>query len=91
MPRLAGVFRSRVDRPVLDRTDLAGVYDLELEWSSDLGLQQAPAGSAGVSELTADGLSLFTALQEQLGLKLDATQAPVDVIVIDSAERPTSH
>ena len=86
MPRLAGVLRSRVDRPVLDRTDLAAAYDLELEWSSDLGLQQAPAGAAGASELTPDGLSLFTALQEQLGLKLDATRGHVDVIAIDSAE-----
>ena len=88
MPRLVGVLRSRVGRPVLDKTDFGGVYDLELEWSSDLGLQQAPAGSAGASELTPDGLSLFTALQEQLGLKLDAGRAPVDVIVIDSAEPP---
>jgi uncharacterized protein (TIGR03435 family) len=91
MPRLAGLLRDRVGRPVIDRTDLTAVYDLELQWSSDLGLQQSPPGSAGASELTPDGVSLFTALQEQLGLKLDATRGPVDVIVIDGAEPPTSN
>jgi uncharacterized protein (TIGR03435 family) len=91
MARLAQLLRGRVGRPVADRTELAAMYDLELEWSSDLGLQQAPPGSAGASELTPDGVSLFTALQEQLGLKLEATRGPVDVIVIDSAEPPTSN
>jgi uncharacterized protein (TIGR03435 family) len=91
MPRLAQLLRGRVGRPVLDRTGLHAAYDLELEWSSDLGLQQAPPGSAGASELAPDGLSLFTALQEQLGLRLDPTRGPVDVIVIDSAEPPTSN
>jgi uncharacterized protein (TIGR03435 family) len=89
MARLARLLRGRVGRPVLDRTNLDGAYDLELEWSSDLGLQQAPPAGAGAAELTPDGLSLFTALQEQLGLRLDATRGPVDVIVIDRAEPPT--
>jgi uncharacterized protein (TIGR03435 family) len=91
MPRLAGLLRGSVGRPVIDRTDLTAAYDLELQWSSDLGLQQAPPGAAGASELTPDGVSLFTALQEQLGLKLDPTRGPVDIIVIDSAEPPTSN
>jgi uncharacterized protein (TIGR03435 family) len=89
MQRLAGLLQDRVGRPVIDRTDLTAAYDLELQWSSDLGLQQAPPGAAGASELTPEGLSLFTALQEQLGLKLEAMRRPVDVIVIDSAEPPT--
>jgi uncharacterized protein (TIGR03435 family) len=91
MARFAGLLRGRVDRPVFDRTDFTAAYDLELEWSSDLGLQQAPPGAAGANELTPEGLSLFTALQEQLGLKLDATRGPVDVLVIDSVEPPTSN
>ena len=89
MPMFAQMMRSRVGRPVVDRTGMDAAYDLELEWSSDLGLQQAPAGSAGASELTPEGLSLFTALQEQLGLRLQADRGPVDVVVIDSAEQPT--
>ncbi len=88
MPMFAQVMRSRVGRPVVDRTGLAAAYDLDLEWTSDLGLQQAPAGSAGASELTPEGLSLFTALQEQLGLRLQSDRGLVDVVVIDSAEQP---
>ena len=89
LPRLAQVLSGSVGRPVLDRTGLNSAYDLELEWSSDLGLRQAPPGSAGTSELTPDGLSLFTAMQEQLGLRLQPTRGPVEVIVIDRAEAPT--
>ena len=65
--------------------------DLELAWSSDLGLQQAPPGAAGATELTPEGLSLFTALQEQLGLRLQPDRGPVTVVVIDSAEPPTAN
>ena len=89
MPRLAGLLRDRVGRPVLDRTGLESTYDLEIEWSNDLGLRQAPPGSAGAAELTPDGVSLFTALQEQLGLRLQPSRGPVDVLVVDRAEPPT--
>jgi uncharacterized protein (TIGR03435 family) len=89
MPTFAQLMRARVGRHVVDRTGLQGTYDIEIEWSSDLGLQQAPPGSAGATELTPEGLSLFTALQEQLGLRLQPDRGTVDVIVIDSAEPPT--
>jgi uncharacterized protein (TIGR03435 family) len=89
MPGLARLLSGNAGRPVLDRTSLDSAYDLEMEWSSDLGLRPAPTGSAGASELTPDGVSLFTALQEQLGLRLEATRAPVDVVVIDRVEPPT--
>jgi uncharacterized protein (TIGR03435 family) len=89
MPAFAQLLRARVGRQVVDRTGFQGTYDLEIEWSSDLGLQQAPPGAAGATELTPEGLSLFTALQEQLGLRLQPDRGPVDVVVIDSAEAPT--
>jgi uncharacterized protein (TIGR03435 family) len=88
MAQLAGMLTNDVGRPVLDRTNLDSAYDLELEWSSDLGLRQAPPGSAGADRLTPDGLSLFTALQEQLGLRLESTRGPVTVLVVDRAEAP---
>ena len=73
-------------RFVIDRTGLTGPYDLDLQWTPDPaaagGPPQAPAGPG-------DGASLFAAIQEQLGLKLEAKRAPVEVLVIDSAERPT--
>jgi uncharacterized protein (TIGR03435 family) len=89
MKDLARLLGGRAGRPGLDRTGLDGVFDLELEWSSDLGLAQGPRDSAGAAELTPDGLSLFTALQEQLGLRLEPGRGPVDVTVIDRAEPPT--
>jgi uncharacterized protein (TIGR03435 family) len=69
-------------RFVIDRTGLTGSYDLDLKWTPDQALAGAAAGAA------TDGTSLFAALQEQLGLKLEAQRAPVEVLVIESAERP---
>ena len=91
MPALARLLAGRAGRPGLDRTGLDGFYDLELEWSSDLGLLPMPPDAAGAGELKADGLSLFTALQDQLGLKLEPGRGPVPVIVIDRAEPPTEN
>ena len=88
MPRFAELLSGRVDRPVVDGTTLEGVYDLQIEWSSDVGLRRAPPGAAGGGDLRPDGVSLFTALQEQLGLRLEPTRGPVDVVVIDHAEPP---
>ena len=67
-----------VDRPVLDRTGLKGNYAFELKFAAPQNTTPAP-----------DRPQFTTALQEQLGLKLEAARAPVDVLVIDSVERPT--
>jgi uncharacterized protein (TIGR03435 family) len=67
-----------LDRKVVDRTGLTGKYDLNAEWTPALG----PPRPAGVGPAT------FTALDEQLGLKLDSAQGPVDILVIDRVERP---
>jgi uncharacterized protein (TIGR03435 family) len=91
LPTFAQLLRARVGRHVVDRTGFQGTYDLELEWSSDLGLQQAPPGAAGATELAPEGLSLFTALQEQLSLRLQPDHGPVTVVVIDSAEPPRAN
>lgn len=77
---LAEDLQNYVGRPVVDRTGLTGRYDFTLEWNPD--------DSAAVSPASNSLPSLFTALQEQLGLKLEATKAPVDVLVIDHVERP---
>jgi uncharacterized protein (TIGR03435 family) len=65
------------ERPVVDATGLAGSFDFDLKWT--------PYDAAGATV----GASLFTAIQEQLGLRLEPRQAPMNVLVIDSAERPT--
>jgi uncharacterized protein (TIGR03435 family) len=68
-------------RFVVDRTGLSGRFDLDLKWTPDQG-----AGAPNSPQT--DGTSLFAALEEQLGLRLNAQRAPVDVIVVESAERP---
>jgi uncharacterized protein (TIGR03435 family) len=79
---LATHVSTAVDRIVQDRTGLAGGFDFELSWSG--GALKPSAGAA--SELP----SVFTALQEQLGLKLEPSRGPVDILVIDSVERPAA-
>ena len=83
MSLLAGSFPGSVGRIVVDRTGLGGTFDLDLEWTPE----QAPPGT-GVP-LQTDGVSIFTAAREQLGLKLQSTESPLDVLVIDRVERPT--
>jgi uncharacterized protein (TIGR03435 family) len=70
---------SFADRPVIDRTSLKGNYDLKLEWSSD---DSQPAQDVGAP-------SLFTAIQEQLGLKLEPQNGPVEMLIIDRVEKPS--
>jgi uncharacterized protein (TIGR03435 family) len=73
-------------RPVVDRTGLTGGYNFELTWTPD---EAPPPGVTLPSWYDPNGPSLTTAVQEQLGLKLEATTGPVEVLVIDSVERPT--
>jgi uncharacterized protein (TIGR03435 family) len=79
---------TRLGRAVVDRTGLDGNWDIELAYA-DLQVGAPPAG-ANTQTVNPDAPSLFTALQEQLGLKLEATRAPIDAIVVDRIERPTS-
>jgi len=74
---------------VLDKTGLTGKYDFTLQWMSDTN--QAPTGSQQRTDNSPppdSGLSLFTAIREQLGLKLEQQKGPVEVLVIDHAENP---
>ena len=83
MPDLGFYLANVVGRLVVDRTGLRGKYNVKLE-SSDLSGLKEPAPDE-------PGPSIFTALQEQLGLKLESTKAPVDMIVIDSVEKPSAN
>ena len=88
MQSVAGTVNGAVDRPVIDRTGLTGRFDVDLQWTNPM-----PAGSgdaaSGTAPLTEVGPSIFTALQEQLGLELESRQEPIDVLVIDHIEPPT--
>jgi len=80
----------QVDRLVIDRTGLAGAYDFDLEYALDVpGRGAAPAGDPATA--VTDRPSLFTALEEQLGLKLQPQRAPIDVLVIDRVTPPTQN
>jgi uncharacterized protein (TIGR03435 family) len=70
-----------IDRKIFDRSGLAGTFDIDLHW--------VPARSGVLVAAPADVLTVFTAIEEQLGLKLQPARAPIDVVVIDGAQRPT--
>ena len=72
-------------RMVVDKTGLTGYYTLVLQSASTEPLGAPPGSAATATELP----SIFTAVQEQLGLKLVSSRAPVEVLVIDSVQRPT--
>jgi bla regulator protein BlaR1 len=89
---LTGVLRQQLDRPVLDETGLEGVYDYKLMFSSQSNQAGSNAGAADAASDPGGAPSIFTALQEQLGLKLEPRRAPIEVIVVDSAEKePTGN
>ena len=73
MNNMLSVLSNAVERVVVDRTGLQGSYHIDIDWAAEPGSGK---------------LSIFTAVQEQLGLKLESTKAPVDVFVIDHVERP---
>jgi|SRR5215469_3676057 len=78
-----------LQRPVLDKTGLNGRYFVELEWTPDEPPQpQTGAGNQVQTTRDPAGPDIFTAIQEQLGLKLEAIKAPVEVLVVDRIERP---
>ena len=90
MANFASMLASMLNRPVYDRTNLTGNFDLQIEYTPDQ-MPQIPAGVTlppGITLPPSDGPSLNTALREQLGLKLEATRGPVDVTVIDSVSQP---
>jgi uncharacterized protein (TIGR03435 family) len=92
MGQLASNLASRVNRVVRDTTGLTGHFDIHLEWTPDQFQGAGPLGALpGAPPPSSDtqGPSIFTALQEQLGLKLESSKGPVDVLVIDRIEPPT--
>ncbi|MGD0125306.1 MAG: TIGR03435 family protein [Terriglobia bacterium] len=96
---LASVLSQQLGRQVLDQTGLKGNYDLALKWTPDQGegmmMGGPPPGGGpppdGAPPPDASGPSIFTALQEQLGLRLEATKAPADVLTIDHVEKPSEN
>jgi uncharacterized protein (TIGR03435 family) len=87
--RVVATLSQYVGRRIVDKTNLTGAFDLDLQWVPD----QLPDGGRGlvpIAPFDPNGPSLFTALQEQLGLKLESSRGPVEVLVIDAAEKPSA-
>ena len=78
-PQVVAEAFSNLDRPVIDKTGLTGLFDVDFRWAPLDATDNRP-----------EQVMLFTAVQEQLGLKLQPATGPVEVLVIDSAERPTA-
>ena len=83
IPNVAANLSTMLERTVVDQTGLTGKYDFKLNWSPDLGPSDGSPGSSGPS--------VFTALEEQLGLKLVSAKGPVEMIVMERAEKPTEN
>src|SRR5262249_45344227 len=91
---LTRVLSMMLARPVIDRTGLDGEYKFRMEWAEEANLKEkVPGESPTVETAAADDTkpSFFSAIQEQLGLKLESSKAPVDIIVIERAEKPTAN
>jgi uncharacterized protein (TIGR03435 family) len=82
MDSFARILARKTDLPVVNHTQLAGTFNFKLSWTPE---------SARLAEGAPEGASMVTAIQEQLGLKLDATKAPVDVLVIDKVSKPSEN
>jgi uncharacterized protein (TIGR03435 family) len=84
----ASVLSGNAGRTVIDRTGLAGSFDIEMNFDPSSTAQAPPGAPPGPTPTDDSKPSIFTALREQLGLKLEPTRGPVDVLVVDQAERP---
>lgn len=94
MAPLVNALAQQLGRPVIDKTGLTGLFDFTLQWTP--GAEQVPGPFAGDPAAAPpppvdSGPSIFSALQEQLGLKLESTKGPVEVVVIDSAQKPSEN
>jgi uncharacterized protein (TIGR03435 family) len=74
-----------LNRRVIDKTGLTGHYDFRLEWTPEAAASPDAPGDVPA------GASIFTAIQEQLGLRLESAKAPVDTLVVVKAERPSEN
>ncbi|HEY2381747.1 MAG TPA: TIGR03435 family protein [Terriglobia bacterium] len=89
LPNLANLLQSYARRPIVDKTNLDGFFDITLQWAFETLSATSTAGPPSAEEPS--GPSLFTALEEQLGLKLESAKGPVQVLVVDSVQKPTEN
>jgi uncharacterized protein (TIGR03435 family) len=77
---------------VIDKTNLSGLYDFKMKWTPDVNQSTGIFGAVNVpTRENQNAPSIFTAIQEQLGLKLESSKGPVKVLVIDSVQKPSEN
>lgn len=95
MAILAQQLSQQLGRTVIDRTELNGTYDVTLNWSPEPGggggVLGGPPPPDAIAAADSNGPTIFTALQEQLGLRLESQKGPVPVLVIESVEKPSEN
>jgi uncharacterized protein (TIGR03435 family) len=82
MERLTATLSAWLHRPVIDKTGLTGKYDFQLQWTTNEDAETGPE---------ANWPSLFSAIQQQLGLKLEPGKGPVPVLVIEHVDKPSGN
>jgi uncharacterized protein (TIGR03435 family) len=89
----AGILSAQINTPVLDKAGLKGIFDFKLEWTPipNEGDFSSRNDSNDPSPTAPSGPTIFTAIQEQLGLKLESTKGPIEVLVIDSVRKPSEN
>ncbi len=95
---LVRLLSGQLHRTVLDKTGMKGIYDIMLQWTPDeshgamfKGAEGGQLGTDSAPSPESSGPSIFTAIQEQLGLKLESQKGPVEILVIDHVERPSEN
>lgn len=91
MAALATSLTPFVSRFIVDKTGLSGGLDVELNWTPDQPISNAPGNPLPDAPPNSSGPSIFAALQEQLGLKLASEKGPVAVLVVDHLEEPSAN
>jgi len=93
MDQIVAYLDKLMDRPVIDKTGLTGHFDFKLQFATESTPRAlaTPASASGPEMQPSGDPSIFTAIQEQLGLKLDASREPAQILVIDSAQKPSKN
>ena len=91
IPLFTRFLSQKLDRAIIDRTNLAGRFDIQLQWTPGAGEQMLDPGGHALPPADSSGPSVFSTIQEQLGLKLESTRAPVEEFVIDRVAKPSEN
>jgi uncharacterized protein (TIGR03435 family) len=91
MPELTRILSTMLRRPITDKTGFAGTFDVELKFAPDLATAGLPSGAGGADSSDTSAPTIFMALQENLGLRLESAKGPVETLIIDHVERPSAN